>query len=107
MEREKSRKWYIQRDGSERKQLPRVSKFTIIDTQYANKIPQMIMDFYGVQNKEKKMENIYDAKENFCVNADCFSQHVVDKLLRGIAGENEGSGVFRTTRFKGRRILIT
>lgn len=54
METEKSRKWYLQRDGSERKQLPRVSKFTIIDTQYANKAPQMIVDFYGVQNKEKR-----------------------------------------------------
>lgn len=54
METEKSRKWYLQRDGSERKQLPRVSKFTIIDTQYANKTPQMIVDFYGVQNKEKR-----------------------------------------------------
>lgn len=29
------------------------------------------------------MKNIYDGKESFCVNADCFSQHVVDKLLRG------------------------
>lgn len=53
------------------------------------------------------MENIYDAEESFCVNADCFSQHVVDKLLRGIVRENEGSGVSRTTRFKGREILIT
>lgn len=54
METEKSRKWYLQGDGSEKKQLPGVSKFTIIDTQYANKIPQMIMDFYGVQNKGKR-----------------------------------------------------